>query len=47
MKIGKNSILREEDQQSILSKVSDFHVSANKIGTKGGINAVKTAVDVL
>ena len=47
MKIGKNSVLSEKDQKSILRKVSNFDVSVYRFRWKDGVNSIKTAVDVL
>ena len=44
-KIGKIEI-SEEDQKSILRKVSNIHVSVDKIKSEDGANLIKTAVDV-
>ena len=46
MKIGKTSVLSEEHQKWILTKVSNFHVSVNKIRSKDVANPIKTAVDM-
>ena len=45
-KIGKIEI-SEEDQKSILRKVSNFDVSVYRFRWKDGVNSIKTAVDVL
>ena len=44
--MGKE-ILNEDDQMSILRKVSNFHVSVDKIKTKDAANSIKIAVGLL